>query len=113
MSKRKVITQGRAIRQNRALGELVSKFPEYLFEAYRKDASFYSLVRRSAESCDNYTQFLEKAVEYYVRLKQAETEKAIDKAMNAPAPRMLLMSQEEFNNCILSRITRNQELQKA
>lgn len=85
MSERKVITQGRTIRQNSALGELVSKFPEYLFEAYRKDASFYSLVRRSAESCDNYTQFLEKAVEYYVRLKQAETEKTIDKAMNAPA----------------------------
>jgi hypothetical protein len=86
MSKRKVIAQGRKIRQNRALGDLVSKLPEYLFEAYRNDASFYSLVRRSAESCDNYTQFLEKAVEYYVKLKQAETEKAIDEAMKEPTP---------------------------
>tara|TARA_Y100001956_G_scaffold38523_1_gene37814 strand:+ start:849 stop:1169 length:321 start_codon:yes stop_codon:yes gene_type:complete len=101
MSKRKVITQGRAIRQNRALGELVSKFPEYLYEAYRKDASFYSLVRRSAESCDNYTQFLEKAVEYYVRLKQAETEKAIDKAMNAPAPAMYIEKAEIDGSVIL------------
>lgn len=40
MSKRKVIAQGRKIRQNRALGDLVSKLPEYLFEAYRNDASF-------------------------------------------------------------------------
>ena len=92
MGKRKVITQGRTIRQNSALDELVSKLPEYLFEAYRNDALFYRLVRHSVESCDNYTQFLEKAVEYYVKLKQAETEKAIDKAMNAPAPPMYIGS---------------------
>jgi hypothetical protein len=101
MSKRKVITQGRAIRQNSALGELVSKLPEYLFEAYRNDALFYSLVKRSAESCDNYTQFLEKVVEYYVRLKQAETEKAIDKAMNAPAPAMYIENTEIDGSVIL------------
>lgn len=82
----------RAIKQDRALRELVSKLPKYLFDAYLKDATFYSLVRRSAESCDNYTQLLEKAVEYYVRLKQAETEKAIDKAMNAPAPPLYIGS---------------------
>lgn len=101
MSKRKVVTQGRTIRQNRALGELVSKLPEYLFEAYRNDAIFYSLVRRSAESCDNYTQFLEKAVEYYVRLKQAEAKKAIDKAMNAPAPAMYIEKAEIDGSVIL------------
>ena len=83
---------GRTKKQCEALRELVSKLPKYLFDAYLKDATFNSLVMRSAVSCDNYTQFLEKAVEYYVKLKQAETEKAIDKAMNAPAPPMYIGS---------------------
>lgn len=97
------------IKQDRALGELVSRLPEYLFEVYRKDCLFYSLVRRSIESCDNYTQFLEKAVEYYVRLKQADTEKEIDKAMKEPVPHLIVMSKEEFNNSIHSRPAINQE----
>ena len=100
----------RTIRQDRVLGELVSKLPKYLFDAYRKDATFCSLVMRSAESCDNYTQFLEKVVEYYVRSKQAETEKEIDKARKKTAPNPILISKEELGSCILSRLaTRNED----
>ncbi len=65
------------MKQDRASDELISKLPEYLFETHRKDPSFYDLVRRSAETCDNYTQLLEKIAEHYVELKQAEDERAM------------------------------------